>query len=220
MSKLDPTRMARDMTASIGREVVLARTNLGLSTRAAARIAGVSATTHRKIELGDPGVHLGSVCAVASAMGLKVWARAFPASAPSLRDTGQLWIANSLRRTAHSSYSVATELGLGNLRSADQVLFGPIEIIHIEIERMLADLQQQYRNAAEKRDVLAAAHHRPVRLVLVVEDTRRNREVVRPHADLIGAMLPAGSREVLKAIRSGEPLGRDGILWIRRRTDR
>ena len=55
---------------------------------------------------------------------------------------------------------------------------------------------------------------------MVVEDTERNRAVAREHAAVIGAMLPAGSREVMRALRTGEPLGRDGILWVRPRNAR
>lgn len=105
-------------------------------------------------------------------------------------------------------------------RSADQVFFGPTEITHSEIERKLADWQGQVRRAIAKRDELAALHQRPVRLVMVVEDTERNRAVAREHAALIGSMLPAGSREVMRSLRTGEPLGMDGILWVRPRNGR
>jgi len=95
-----------------------------------------------------------------------------------------------------------------------------MEIIHAEIERFLADWQAQFRSASAKRDDLATRHDRPVRLVLVVEDTRRNRQAVRQHEAIIRDALPAGSREIMRAIRTGLPLGRDGLLWIRARTDR
>jgi hypothetical protein len=54
-----------------------------------------------------------------------------------------------------------------------------------------------------------------VRLVLVIEDTRRNRELVAPHAELIRTALPATPGEILRSIRQGTPLGRDGLLWVR-----
>ena len=116
---------------------------------------------------------------------------------------------------AADAYRVTLELGLGNGRSIDVAFFGPVEIIAAEIERLLADFQAQYRAAAAKRDELALLHRRPVRLILVVADNRRNRAVVSQHAELIRMALPAGSREILKAIRHGEPLGRDGMLWVR-----
>jgi len=209
--------MARDLSQTVGREVELARTNLALTRRAASRLAGVSATTQRRVEEGDPSVGLETMCRVASAVGLKVWAKAFPVRTPTLRDTGQLGIADYLRSMAHAAYRAAVELGLGNGRSIDIAFFGSLEILAMEIERLIADLQAQYRAASAKRDDLAVGHQRPVRLVMVLEDTRRNRAAVREHEALVRAMLPAGSREVLRALRSGEPLGRDGLLWVRPR---
>ena len=212
--------MARSMSESVGREVLLARANLGLSRRQAARLARVSPDTQQRVESGDPSVAIDTACRVASALGLKLWARAFPVTAPSLRDTGQLRIARHLRQLAHAAYSLALELGLSGGRSADLVLYGPEEILHVEIERRLVDWQAQYRSASAKRDEIAGQHRRPVRLVIVVEDTERNRRVVRAHADLIASTLPAGSRTVMRSLRSGNPLGTDGILWVRPRDAR
>jgi transcriptional regulator with XRE-family HTH domain len=209
--------MARSMAGSIGVEVTLARTNLALTRNAAARLAGVSASTQERVERGDPSVQFRTACRVASAVGLKVWGRAFPVRSPSLRDTGQLRIADILRRAGHESYRIVLELALERGRSADMAFFGPDEIIVAEIERLLADFQAQYRSGVMKRDELAAIHQRPVRLVLVIEDTQRNRRAVQQHAALIRSTLPAGSREVSRAIRTDQQLGRDGILWIRPR---
>ena len=69
--------------------------------------------------------------------------------------------------------------------------------------------------SSAKRDALAERHQRPVRLVLVVLDTRRNRVAVREHEALIRSALPPGSREFLSSLRNGKPLGRDGLVWVR-----
>lgn len=208
-------RMAREVALGIGREVMLARTNHALTIRAAARLAGVAPATQQRIEAGDPAMGIVTVCRVAAPLGLKVWGRAFPARTPSLRDTGQLAIADYLRVAASPGLRVVLEHGLGNGRAIDAMLLGTDEIIAVEIERLLGDFQAQYRLADAKRMELAALHQRPVRLVLAVEDTRHNRAVARDHAALIRSMLPAGSREVMRTIRTGEPLGRDGVLWVR-----
>lgn len=207
--------MAAELARNVGREVLLARANLALSRRAAARLAGVSPTTQRQVEEGKPSVRLDTLCTVGSAVGLKVWGKAFPVRSPSLRDAGQLKIADHLRSIAHPTYRVALEIALGNLRSIDMVFYGALEIIATEIERQLADLQAQYRAAATKRDELAALHQRPVRLVLAVEDTRHNRAALREHAALVATILPAGTREIVHALRTGRPLARDGLLWVR-----
>jgi transcriptional regulator with XRE-family HTH domain len=207
--------MAQEVVTRIGHEVVLGRTTLGLTRRAAAGIAGVAPSTYERVERGDASIGIGTACQVADAVGLRLWVRAFPARTPSLRDTGQLHIVEYLRELSHPSLKPAIEVGLGNLRAADLVFFSPTEIIHAEIERLIADFQDQYRRAAAKRDELAAHHARPVRLIMVVEDTQRNRQAVRDHAALINSALPASSRVILRAMRTGEPLGRDGLLWVR-----
>ena len=97
----------------------------------------------------------------------------------------------------------------------DLVLFGPAEIIAAEIDRRLLNFQEMHRRNVRKRDYLAAQHQRPVRSVLITADTRRNRQAIEPHLELIWGVLPAGSREVLSAIKSGRPLGRDGLAWMR-----
>lgn len=208
--------MARAFAETIGREVFLMRTDFGLTVRAAARLARVAPETQQRIERGDPTVQVATMCRVGAALGLKLWGKAFPATAPTLRDTGQLRIAAFLRKQAHSSTRVAVEVALGNLSSADVVFYCATEILHLEIERLIGSFEAPYRRAADKRDLLAAQHQRPVRLVLAIEDTRRNRAAVRPHANLIASALPATSREVLRAMRMGTPLGRDGIVWVRR----
>lgn len=101
-------------------------------------------------------------------------------------------------------------------RAADLVLFGPDEILHFEIERAIADWQAQYRAARVKQAALAEQHQRPVRLVIAVEDTYRNRRMLAPHLPLIRRELSGGTRDVWKAISTGNPLGQDALLWIRR----
>ena len=118
---------------------------------------------------------------------------------------------------AEASWQPALELPVGDPfgRAADLVFFGPAEIAHLELETGPADWQRTLRAATVKRDSLQAQHERPVRLVIALNDTRRNRRLVEPHADLIRAVLPAGSNRILDALRRGEPMGRDGLLWVR-----
>jgi hypothetical protein len=169
-----------------------------------------------RIERGDPGVQLDTLTAVCAALGLDVVVSAYPGATPRLRDAGQLTAAQHLCTVAHSSWRAGLEVPAGDHgRAADLVLTGADEIVHVEIERSIVDFQAQYRAAALKREFLAARDSRPVRLVMVVEDTRRNRAALAPHWGLIQTVLPAGSRRVLASLRSGRPLGQDGLLWYR-----
>lgn len=210
-------RRAAEQSARIGAEIRLARSVVGLSTQQAAERAGVSWSTFLRIEIGDPNAELGTLSAVSEAVGLDLVLRAYPGRPPSLRDTGQLTLAEGLCARVHPSLQPTIELAIGQHGEAiDTVFFGPLEIIATEIERLIVDFQDQFRRADRKREALAAQHSRPVSLVLAVEDTRRNRAAVEPHLNFIRRLLPAGSREILGALRAGKPLGRDGLVWLRR----
>ena len=99
----------------------------------------------------------------------------------------------------------------------DQVLWGEAEVIAIEIERFLLDWQAQFRHWTAKREWLAARHARPVRLVVVVTDTHRNRGALVPFGRIVDRILPARSRLVMHSVRTGTPLGSDGLAWFRER---
>jgi transcriptional regulator with XRE-family HTH domain len=209
---------ARAQAESIGAAVAIARAEHTMTRKQASLRAGVSPDTQQRVESGDPGVSLTTLCAVASAVGVDVVVKGYQGRGPSLRDTGQLEIAETVIALAHSAWQPALELAAGEFGQACDIgFFGAHEILDTEIERLIADWQAQFRRAGLKREWLAARHQRPVHLVMIVEDTRRNRMALAPHADLIRTALPAASREVLAALRTGTPLGRDGLLWFRRR---
>ena len=126
--------------------------------------------------------------------------------------------AEALISQADARWQPQLEVRVGTHGEAiDLVLFGTDEIQAHEIERSLGNFQAQLRRADQKRAALAAQHHRPVRLVLVIEDTKRNRDAVAAHEAAIRTALPGGSRDVLRSVRPGDPLGRAAILWIRQR---
>ena len=205
------------MAARIGADLETSRAALGYSIESVARRAGVSASTVARVVHGDAGAHLDTMCAVAAAVGLRLSLKAYPGHWPNLRDSGQMHIAQYLISKAHASLKPMLELPVGDSfgRAADLAIFSTTEIVVYEIERSVPDFQAPKRAAMLKRDALQLRHERPVRLVLVVEDTARNRGLVDPHLPLIRADLPAGSREVMRSLRDGTDLGRDGFLWIR-----
>ena len=211
-------RRAQVQSETVGGEIRMARGEHGLTRAQASRRAGVSPDTQRRVEEGDAGISITTLCAVGEAVGLDVVVRAYPRRGHSLRDTGQLAVAQLLCAIAHPSWTAALEVPAGDHGEACDIgFFGATEIIDTEIDRMILDFQAHYRRNTSKREYLADRHQRPVRLLMVVEDTVRNRRALAPHAEFIRSALPAGSRETLQALRNGSPLGRDGLLWIRRR---
>jgi len=201
-----------------GQEIKVARLAHALTLRDLSRRSGVAVSTVERIEAGDPGVQLNTLVAVADAIGLDTVLKLYPSAGPRLRDSEQLHIAEALAKIANPRWEPAFEVQAGDHgEAADLVLYGPEEILHVEIDRRRVDHQAQYRRDAAKRRYLELGEARPVRLVLVVVDAPANREAMRPHLEIIRRQFPAGSREVLRALRSGRPLGRDGLLWVRPR---
>ena len=217
MKRRRGSQRARDQAQYLGREVQLARTRLGWSRARASNRAGVSRSTWERVERGSTGPTIATACAVTDAVGLDLVLRTYPGSGPTLHDRGQMNVAAHLSELAHSSWRVSLEVTAGTHGEAiDEVFWGPDEILDVEIVRHLRDYQAQYRAASLKRDWLANQHSRPVRLILAVEYLRSNRAAAAPHMRLIRTSLPAGSRQILDALRTGTPVGSDGLLWVRR----
>ena len=202
----------------VGDAVQLQRVTEGVSLSEASRRAGIARSTWERIEAGAPSVTLANLVAATETVGLDLVCQTYPGRATSLRDSGQLAIAQALAAIADSGYKVTFEHRAGDHGEAiDIVLWGAREVLAIEIERIAADWQAQYRRASLKRDWLASQTDRPVRLVMVFADRRRNRIALAPFAGAIAQALPAGTAAVLRTVRSGGPLGSDGLCWFRSR---
>ncbi len=206
------------LAGSFGRELRIARMSAGLTQAGLARRAGVSQQLASWAELGKGDISLEARCRLAAACGHELGWRLYPVATVRLRDSGQLTLAQAIVGAAHATWRPQLEVPVaaGDARAADLLLTGPMEILHIEIERALVDFQAQVRSAQVKRELLAAQEQRPIRLVIAVPDTATSRERLAPFAHLIARTIPAESRTIWRAIRAGEPAGGDGILFVRR----
>jgi transcriptional regulator with XRE-family HTH domain len=189
----------------------------GLTQADLARLAGVSQQLASWAELGRGDISLEGRCRLAAACGHELGWRLYPISTVRLRDSGQLALAQLIVGGAHPSWRPRLEVPVapGDARAADLILTGPTEIIHIEIERALVDFQAQLRSARVKRDLMAAQDARPMRLVIAVPATTNSRERLAPFSQLIEQTMPVRSRRIAAALRSGELVGGDGILFVR-----
>jgi transcriptional regulator with XRE-family HTH domain len=204
-------------SSRLGTSIKAARGIAGLTRDAAARRSGLARSTWDRVEAGTPSVTLATLAAATDAVGLDLVCQTYPGRGPSLRDSGQLGVAERLRSIASQMWRVSLEELAGEHGEAiDMVFRGPSEVLAVEIERLMLDWQGQYRRASIKRAWLAQHATLPVRLVIVVEESQRNRAVMANHMALIGTVMPIGSRGVLAGIRSGEPIGADGLCWLRR----
>lgn len=208
----------RRIAERFGNEVQIARVGAGLSQRDLAARAGLTQAFVSQVERGQSVPGLESMVRLSTALGLSLSLRLFPGDGLKLRDSGQLDVALAIRKEVHSGCRVRLEEPIAygsDRRAADMILETPIELVMLEIERGLVDFQAQYRAAQLKRATLAARVGRAVRLVIAVPDTRRNRKLLSQHQELISTALPVSSRQIWAAIRSGEPIGGDGLLWVR-----
>lgn len=208
---------SRELARRYGKELRIARVTAGMSQSQLGQTVGATQQLVSLAELGDPNVSLDARCRLAAACGHELGWRLYPVASVRLRDSGQMELAQAIVNAAHPTWKARLEVPIasGDPRAADLVLASQAEIIHLEIERALVDFQAQLRAAQLKRDALAARNHLPTRLVIAMPDTRGSRARLDPFAHLIGQTMSATSRDIWRAIRSGEPLHGDGILFVR-----
>lgn len=190
---------------------------VGLTQVRLAQLSGMSQTEISKAERGRLDVSLEARCRLAAACGHELGWRLYPVATVRLRDSGQLSLAQAIVKAAQPAWQARLEVPVapGDRRAADLVLTSAAELLHIEIERGLVDVQAQLRAAQLKRQALAEREERPIRLILAVPDTRATRARLAPFEGLVARALPASSASAWRALRTGEPLGADGILFVR-----
>lgn len=182
---------------------------------AVAEAVGVSVDTIRRLERAEPGAcTIDLIAPVAEVVGLELAASLHPNGDP-VRDRGQLALIARLRKRLGPARPLRTEVLVpiaGDLRAGDAMLDvrgadGPEDIL-IEAETNLGDLQQIERRAAAKQRDLGAK-----RLVLLVADTRHNKDVMRQHPEL-HERFPIGTRAALAALARGEDPGGDCLIVL------
>lgn len=157
------------------------------------------------------------VARVAAALGMELSARFYPGAGIGLRDSGQLALAEVVRAQTHRLWRIGFEVPVSedSRQAADVVLSGARGGLHLELESRLVDFQAQLRSGQLKRDAMQRRYETRLAFVLVLRDTAANRAAVRVHRAVIATALPATASHVWHAIRTGEPLAADGLLWLR-----
>jgi transcriptional regulator with XRE-family HTH domain len=208
---------ARSIAQRLGTDVRTARLSAGWTQRMVARRSRVSQATVSRLESGDARVALIIASRIGAALGMELSARFYPGAGIGLRDSGQIALAEEVRAQAHRSWRIGFEVPVGEAshQAADVVLSGASGGIHLELESRLVDFQAQLRNGQLKRDAMQQRYSTRLAFVLALRDSAGNRAAVRAHASVILAALPAPPAQVWRAIRAGEQLRADGLLWLR-----
>lgn len=208
-------RQGREAMRRVGRDHRLARIGAGLSLREVAAASGASHQQLMRFERGDLDrvsvEAMGAWCAV---VGLDLVVRTYPAG-DTIRDRAQLALLERLRGELHPSLAWRTEVPLptpGDRRAWDAEIRGgkpdPWRV-RVEAETRISDGQ-----ALERRLSLKARDDPVGHVVLLVSDTRANREALRRLSDGIAADLPLGTRAILRALRAGRDPGGSGIVIL------
>jgi transcriptional regulator with XRE-family HTH domain len=200
------------LRTEVGREIRESRVGGGLGLRAAAAAVGMSHTKFGRIERAElPNVSVEDLCLACAAVGLRYSGRAFPNGDP-VRDRAQLAVLARFRALIPPSVSVRSEVPLPverDPRAWDLVLGLVPDPAAAEAESRLRDIQ-----AIQRRVELKQRDGRMACVILVVNDTRSNRGVLRLHRDDLATTFPLRSGAVLAAIRAGRTPAANGIVVL------
>ena len=206
------------LSRRIGQEIHSARKACGWSQRELAARAGVDQSAVSRVERGWTRVSVALLSRLTVELALDFSARVYPADDLVLRDERQLRQVGLIVARKGAAWHASLEARVGvdsrDHRAIDIVLATALEVWAVEVERDLSNFQEQLRGDLLKRDLLAQRESRPVRFILALPDTRRLRAIVRTHLPPIRETLPASSRQIWACLRTGTPLGADGLLWL------
>ena len=204
-------RRSRVLRLHVAETLTNARAAGGISVREVARKVGVSADRIARAEKAEPStLTIDLVARIAPVVGLQLAASLYPSGDPT-RDRAHLALLERFRRRLSALLSWRTEVPMpitGDLRSADAVIGGDPWTILVEAETRLTDVQASERKLALKARDLGAD-----RRILLIADTRRNRDVVRLHPEL-RQRYPIGTRACLSALGRGKDPGGDCLVTL------
>jgi transcriptional regulator with XRE-family HTH domain len=205
-------RRAIRAQAAVGEELRGARLSTGLSLESVGLAAGMSREKVRRIERGlAAGVSVADLVVVGAVVGLDVSIRCYPGDRP-MRDIGYVRLLERCRARLHPTLAWQPETPIpipGDRRAWDAVIRGPDFRIGVEAETRLGDAQ-----ALERRVALKARDSEMDRVLLLIADTRHNREVLRVIRASTLSAFPVPARSMLAALGEGRDPGGSGIVVL------
>jgi transcriptional regulator with XRE-family HTH domain len=206
------THRVRDSLRALVADIREARLAAGLSQQAVANAIGISRSQLSRIEHGiktDVSIILAG--RLAGAVGLDLSIRAY-AGAMRIRDQVQLLLlARAQARLGHSwRWRLEVVLPMpGDQRAWDAAATHKVSGVRIwvEAESRIHDVQALLRRIELKRRDSHAD-----RVVLLVNDTRANRDALRDAAAAFASAFPASPRSAIGALVAGRDPGADVLL--------
>jgi transcriptional regulator with XRE-family HTH domain len=197
---------------SIGAEIRLARTGLGLSIAAVASEIGISRAELSRIERAEADwvsiVVATRACAV---VGLDLSARAHPGGRP-VRDARHARLLETLRKRLHASLQWRVEVPLpqpGDQRAWDATIRGDGWRLGVEAELNPVDGQSLLRRLGlKRRDGIADG------VVLLMPDTRQTRLFRREFSAGLETDFPIPARKALDRLAKGLHPGGSSVIIL------
>ena len=195
----------------LGRELRECRLLAGISQAEHARVVGVHQTTIGRIERGElPSVSLQVLAECFAVLGHEFGARAFASGSP-IRDAAHVDLLTRFRGRVSDSWHWSYEVpigGAGDPRAWDAVISEGATRVPVEAETWLRDVQALLRRLDGKLQDAGGRH-----LVLVVADTRSNRDVVRAAGEIFRSAFPVSAAAALTALRDGRDPGGNALIF-------
>jgi transcriptional regulator with XRE-family HTH domain len=206
----------------IGDELRIARVGAGLSLRFVGARIGRSATQVMRIERGlVPEVSVRQLARIGAVVGLDVRLKAYLGADP-IRDIAQVKLLSRLTARLHSDLHFRTEVPLpidGDQRSWDGWISGFRDPgpgggavgggLPLDAETRLHDVQALLRRLALKLRDSSMEH-----VVLVVSDTRSNRQAVAAASDILATTFPISPRRALACLAAGRHPGGSALIFL------
>ncbi|HET6745179.1 MAG TPA: helix-turn-helix transcriptional regulator [Candidatus Limnocylindria bacterium] len=192
-------------------EVRAARLAAGVSQATVARSIGVAKSTVSRLEAGRPPLpNFVTAARMARVVGLDLSIRCFPA-AGQLRDSAHVALMSRLVQRTSPAIDCAFETPVrpGDPRAWDIHLRSGSRTAGVAAETRIRDLQ-----ALLRREHLKRAEGRVDHLLLLVANTKHNRQVVREAGPILAKAMPLRTRAVLAALKRGELPPADGLVLL------
>src|SRR3990170_8338291 len=203
---------ARDILARLMTEARTARLGAGLGQEDVAAALGISRSQYSRMERGlSPDLSIDRAAPLFAVLGHELSVRTFPAGDP-IRDVAHAALLERLHARCHRSFRWRTEVPLpipGDKRAWDATAVCPTCRIGVEAETRLRDIQ-----ALDRRLALKERDGGMDRLVLLVLDTRSNREVIRAHGDILAGRFPVNGRRALELLGVGADPGGNALILL------
>jgi len=183
----------------------------GISQDTLGAAVGLSGSEVGRVERGEaPWLTTVHAAMLLSSVGLDLWVRAYPGGSP-LRDAAHLQLLARFEARLPPSVRCHREWPIADSRdrrAVDLYLAGLPLRTGVEAETALDDIQALQRDINLKRRDAGLD-----RMILLVRDSRRNRDILRA-TDALQRSFPMSTRGTMAALARGQDPGADGIVVL------